>query len=363
MQADPRAWIEIDSAALEHNLKTIQAKHNSSKIMAVIKANAYGHGLAVAANALTAADEFAVTDFAEALSLREINCSLPITTLSGDFSASDLMSIDGQNIRPVVFNMQQIEALQQLNLKAPLHIWLKVDTGMGRLGFCTADIADMAQKIEGFSSVASISLMTHLANADDVENPASAKQIESLMALSRIYDWRDISVLNSGGICSDLDVADQVSRPGLMIYGVSPLLNGADGQSLDLRPVMTFKSRVISVNEVVAGTTIGYGSTHVTEKDTNIATISCGYADGYPRHSPSGTPVLINNHVVPLVGRVSMDLITVDVQKLPIAHGDIATLWGPQNPIEIIAKMSATVAYDLLVGVASRVHRKIIKSV
>ena len=370
MQSEPRAWLELDPAALTHNLQTVSKMAPDASIMAVIKANGYGHGLELAAHALRDAQEFATTDFREAKELRLIDAEIPITPLSGDFQIEDLVSIDGHNIRPVVFNRAHVDALKGVQLNTPLDVWLKVDTGMGRLGFASLDIASIVQQLDGFSSVASVSLMTHMANADDANNPSSTDQLKRLLALQDAYAWRDVSIFNSGALClnndgSSLDAVKQlpkqVVRPGLMLYGLSPMLIGSSvGNDLGLRAAMTFKARVISVNRVSAGTTIGYGSTYTTDSDTNIATIACGYADGYPRHLPSGTPVLINDHKVPLVGRVSMDLITVDVKDLPIARGDIAVLWGPQNPVEVIAQMSQTIAYDLLVGVMPRVKRKTI---
>ena len=360
MPPHPRAWIEIDPVALEHNLTQIQARLPQSKIMAVIKADAYGHGLNIAAKALRHADEFGVTDFVEALTLREIDAFKAITVLSGDFTVLDLLSIDAKNIRPVVFSSAQVAALDSAKLSEPLHVWLKVDTGMGRLGFNVEQIQAVASRLDSLASVASISLMTHLANADDIHNQASAEQVDTFLALSKSYDWRDISILNSGGVYNGFDAKEQIIRPGLMLYGASPMLSDSDvAETFDLRPAMTFKARVISVNKVAAGTTIGYGSGYIAESETNIACISCGYADGYPRNLPHGTPVFINGHIVPLVGRVSMDLITVDIQGLPIAYGDIATLWGQHNPVELIAGLASTIAYDLLVGVTPRVHRKI----
>ncbi len=376
MQVAPRAWLEINSAALKHNLKLIKNLAPNSKLMAVIKANGYGHGLAVSAQALAGADEFATTDFSEAQALRRIDSITPITTLSADFSEADLSGIDGQNIRPVIFNRAQIQALESTQLRCPLNVWLKVDTGMGRLGFATDEIGAIAKQLSRFDSVASISLMTHLANADDRKNPRSSSQLASLSGLSSVFNWHEISALNSAGICTGLESnlgnsAQSVVRPGLVLYGISPLLSctSKEGQLADepfnlseLQQVMTFKARVISVKAVKAGTQVGYGGSYIAGKDTKLASISCGYADGYPRHAPSGTPVLIGDHVVPLVGRVSMDLITVDVQNLPIIHDHVATLWGPQNPVEVIAKMSETIPYELLVGIGARVQRKLVSS-
>ena len=356
MQTMSRAWVEIDPAALSHNLQLVKELAPSAKVMAVIKANAYGHGLAIAARALRLADEFAVTDVIEALELRAIDANTIITTLSADFNSLELDAIDGKNIRPVVFNLQQVQALQQAQLTTQLDIWIKVDTGMGRLGFMPSQVAEVIKQLADTDCVSSLSLMTHLANADDIAHESNDQQLDAIGELEEIYDWREISVLNSAGILSRLGMRQQMIRPGLMLYGVSPMLKSSKQQS-KLKPSMNFKARVISVKSVAANTSIGYGSRYVTNKQTKIATISCGYADGYPRHAPNGTPVIINGYKVPLVGRVSMDMITVDIQDLPILIGDIAILWGEQNSLETVAQMSATIAYDLLVGIMPRVQR------
>jgi len=312
MQTMSRAWVEIDPAALSHNLQQVKELAPSAKVMAVIKANAYGHGLAIAARALRAADEFAVTDVVEALELRVIDENTTITALSADLNSLDLDAIDGKNIRPVVFSLQQVQTLKQAQLATPLDIWIKVDTGMGRLGFMPSQLSDVIKQLADTDCVSSLSLMTHLAYADDIAHKGTDKQLDAIGELEEIYDWREVSVLNSAGILSRLGRRQQMIRPGLMLFGVSPMLEQSKEQP-KLKPSMNFKARVISVKTVAANTAVGYGGCYVTNKETKLATISCGYADGYPRHAPNGTPVLINGYEVPLVGRVSMDMITVDI--------------------------------------------------
>jgi alanine racemase len=350
------AWVVIDSAAIEYNLKRVTTIVPAAKVMAVIKADGYGHGMEVAAKALANADEFAVSSLDDVKRLRSQGFDKPITMLSATFDTDDLNSMSAQNVRPVIYDLTQLSLLAELSETAELDLWLKRDTGMGRLGLCIDDAHLIAARLLSQAGVSSVSAMTHLANADDPDHPNNQRQIKSFLKFAKQYDFSQLSIMNSAGTVAFPQQANSIVRPGLILYGVSPQLGGS-AQQLDLRPAMTLKSKLISVKRLPVGSPIGYGSRYTLDADSRIGVISCGYGDGYPRHAPSGTPVLINGMYVPLIGRVSMDLITVDLGEVRAEVGDDVILWGADNPIENIAEMSDTIAYELICGITPRVER------
>ncbi|MBL4673863.1 MAG: alanine racemase [Arenicella sp.] len=353
------AYVVIDSAAIEHNLKRVTELVPSAKVMAVIKADGYGHGMEVAAKALANADEFAVSSLDDVARLRSQGFDKPITMLSATFDVDDLNIMSAQKVRPVIYDLAQLAIIAELSETAELDLWLKIDTGMGRLGLCIDDAHLMAARLLSQAGVNSVSAMTHLANADDPDHPNNQRQIKSFLKFAEPYNFSQLSIMNSAGTVAFRQQANSMVRPGLILYGVSPQLGGS-AQSLDLRPAMTLKSKLISVKRLPVGSPIGYGSRYVLDADSRIGVISCGYADGYPRHAPSGTPVLVNGLYVPLIGRVSMDLITVDLGEVRAEVGDDVILWGADNPVEVIAEMSGTIAYELICGITPRVERLVI---
>jgi alanine racemase len=361
------AHVVIDSAAIEHNLTQVATIVPSAKVMAVVKADGYGHGMEVAAKALANADEFAVSSLDDVKRLRSQGFDKPITMLSATFDVDDLNSMSAQKVRPVIYDLAQLPTLVELSEKAELDLWLKIDTGMGRLGLCIDDAHLIAARLLSQTGVNSVSAMTHLANADDPDHPNNQRQIKRFLKFAEPYNFSQLSIMNSAGTLAFPQQANSMVRPGLILYGVSPQLSpqlspklGVSAQPLDLRPAMTLKSKLISVKRLPVGSPIGYGSRYTLDSDSRIGVISCGYADGYPRHAPSGTPVLINGMYVSLIGRVSMDLITVDLGEVRAEVGDDVILWGADNPIEVIAEMSDTIAYELLCGITSRVERIVI---
>jgi alanine racemase len=334
-----------------------------AKVMAVIKADGYGHGMEIAAKALASADEFAVSSLDDVKRLRSQGFDKPITMLSATFDADDLNIMPAQSVRPVIYDLSQLPVLAKLSATAELDLWLKVDTGMGRLGLCVEDAHLIAARLLSQAGVRSVSAMTHLANADDPDHPNNQRQIKRFLKFAQDYDFSQLSIMNSAGTVAFPQQAKSMVRPGLILYGVSPQLSpnmSSLAQQLDLRPAMTLKSKLISVKRLPVGSPIGYGSRYTLDADSRIGVISCGYADGYPRHAPSGTPVLINGMYVPLIGRVSMDLITVDLGEVKAEVGDDVILWGADNPVEVIAEMSNTIAYELLCGITPRVERIVI---
>ena len=346
----------IDRSAITHNLEVVRQTTSSSMIMAVIKADAYGHGMEVAALALAQADEFAVTSLDDVKRLREYGIDKPITLLSALLNTSEIKSLVSLNVRPTIFDHTQLSLISKLKLSEPLSIWLKVDTGMGRLGILPCDLLPALDLLKANSSIRDISLMTHLANADDPLHPQNQQQIKIFNDVIKQHDFYQTSILNSAGIMGNKDAALDVVRPGVMLYGISPL-QGKTSKELMLKPAMTFKSELISIKHLPKGSKVGYGGSYQLKRESKIGIIGCGYGDGYPRHAPSGSIVLVNGERVSLVGRVSMDMIAVDLNDIKASIGDEAILWGKDNPIEGLATAAGTIAYELSCGISSRVER------
>ena len=349
----------IDRAAVTHNLQRVRELTPNSKIMAVVKADGYGHSMEVAAQALGSADEFAVTGLDDVRRLRQAGIDKAITMLSSNFGVNDLNVMAKNAVRPVIYDHEQLSLLSNLDSNAALDLWLKLDTGMGRLGFSEQDLHLVVEKLLTNVGVNSVSLMTHLANADAPQHPSNSKQISAFLRFSENYSFHQLSILNSAGTIAFSDQAQDIVRPGIMLYGVSPD-SDRSAVSLGLKPAMTFKSELISVKQLPAGSPVGYGSRYTLDSDTRIGVIACGYADGFPRHVASGTLVLVNGMLVPIIGRVSMDLMTVELGEMPASVGDSVTLWGADNPVEHIAQAAETIAYELLCGITQRVERIII---
>jgi alanine racemase len=345
----------IDHAALRHNLAVVRCLAPESRIWAVIKANAYGHGVASVAQALGGADGFAVARIEEARRLRELGVRKPLLILEGVFSASDVHAAIAADCQLTVHHAFQLELLESLNLPPCLVVWLKVDTGMHRLGVRPEQLAAMAARLQGCRVVRELNLMTHLANADD-RGDATTRRQHALYQTLPLSLFGQHSMANSAGLIAYPATRLDWVRPGIMLYGVSPFLD-TTGSEEGLRPVMTFKSRVIAVNPCRKGEPIGYGGSFQCPVDMPVAVIGVGYGDGYPRHAVSGTPVLIRGHRLPLVGRVSMDMLSVDARQLAdLCVGEEVTLWGEGLPVEEIARSADTIGYELLCGITGRVE-------
>lgn len=339
------ARIHIDGAALAHNLERVRAYAPGSKIMAVIKANAYGHDVLTAAAHLDQADAFAVAMPAEAVTLRRAGIARPLVVLQGFYDAADLRLCSDHDLQPVVHQRWQAELLAAAGDIA-LDVWLKIDTGMHRLGVPVADVDSVYQLLASAPAVRNIRFMSHFANADDPENIINNKQKESFIKVTSKYD-AERSMANSGAIVAQPDSHLDWVRPGIMLYGSSPLLQHSAG-SLGLEPVMQFESRLVAVQQIRKGEAIGYGSTWRCPEDMPVGVVAAGYGDGYPRHAPSGTPVWINESLCPIVGRVSMDSVCVDLRGVAARHGDRAVLWGRELPVDTVASHAGTIAYEIL---------------
>ncbi len=356
----------IDLAALGHNLEVAHRHAPRSRLWAVIKADAYGHGMEQAAVALAAADGFAVARVEEALRLRAAGVEHPILVLNGALSAEETAAAWEARLDLAVHQAAQADWLAALPRSAavaghPLRVWLKVDTGMHRLGLEPAEVPLVQTWLTDYPVVApDPGLMTHLANADEPADPLTMLQCQRLRALAR--PGQALNIGNSAGILACPAARVDWVRPGIMLYGVSPF--GDHGAAaLDLRPVMTLKTQVSATHVYRAGERIGYGGTFVCPEDMPVGVAAIGYGDGYPRHAPTGTPVLVKGQRVPLIGRVSMDSITLDLRPCPEARpGDEVILWGRALPVEEISRAAGTISYDLLCGVSPRVRRESVHS-
>ncbi len=347
----------IDLNAFRHNFSLATSLASPGNVVAVIKANAYGHGAASVARAIPEAAMFAVASIEEAVELRLAGINQPILLLGGCFEENELQEIIDLNLPIVVHNRFQLETLTSARLARPLEAWLKLDSGMHRLGFEQQDFANAYQRLRDAKSVGNIVLMSHFACADNPENDANRVQLAAIeQSFAALND--KISICNSAALITQLCKEDQWARPGIMLYGSNPLTTDHPTVA-QLRPVMTLKSKLMAIRDIEPGEAVGYGHTWKAPRPSRIGTIAIGYADGYPRHAPTGTPVLVNGHRAPLVGRVSMDMITVDLTDLPqAALNDTAVLWGEGLSVDEIAAKAGTIGYELLSGVAPRVPRE-----
>jgi alanine racemase len=344
----------IDSAALRANLEAIRARAPGSRVMAVVKANAYGHGLVATALALGHADAFAVARLEEGVALRDAGVKGRIVLLEGVLDATQLAQAAALELELVVHQGLQIALLEAFR-GAPVALWLKVDTGMNRLGFRPHEFRAAWERLRDLQPPPlQLRVMTHLACADEADDRYTAEQLARLRALIAGLDV-ELSIANSAGILSQPATHAAWVRPGLALYGVSPFPEQR-GAQLGLQPAMTLESTVIALREVATGERVGYGGVWRAQRPSRLAIVAAGYGDGLPRSIPGGAPVLIGSHRAPLAGRVSMDMIAVDVTDLPpVSVGDRVELWGTRLAVEELAAAAGTIAYELLCGVSQRV--------
>ena len=347
------AVIRLD--ALRANLARVRAAAPSSRVLAVVKANAYGHGIPGAVRALRRADALAVACIDEAIAIREAGCDAPVVLLEGVFDADELALAARHRCELVVHDAWQIDALANVAAGHRFTVWLKLDTGMNRLGFPSAEAAHARDRLRRIDAVASLRLMTHLACADVPGAPMTDGQLAAFEAVTAGWDG-ERSIANSAGVFAHpASHADWV-RPGLALYGVSPFPDRG-AADLGLRPAMTLGAQLIAVRDVPAGATVGYGAGWRAERATRVGIVGIGYGDGYPSRAQTGTPVLVNGHRCGLVGRVSMDMLAVDLTGCGDAHvGDPVVLWGDGLPVEEIARCAGTIPWTLLCGVTDRVR-------
>lgn len=357
----------IDCQALVDNFSIIKQLAVDTKVLAVLKANAYGHGLERIAKALPLADAFGVARIDEALALRAAGIIQPIVLLEGFFSPEELAILAVNDLQTIVHNHEQLAAICQAKLVRPLKVWLKIDTGMHRLGINPDELEHFYSLLSQSNNVQQpLILMSHLGCADDVDNEITSNQLALFNQVTSSLK-EEKSLANSAAIYAWPTCHFDWIRPGLLIYGVSPMPISTDNNNNDfltrISPVMTLKSSLIAVRNISAGESVGYGSAWLCQKNTTIGVVAIGYGDGYPRHAINGTPVLINGRRVPIVGRVSMDMITVDLGcSTTDSVGDLAILWGKDLPVEEIAQWATTIPYELLCNITRRVQIEVINN-
>lgn len=350
-----RAIARIDLGALKHNLQRVRTYAPNSRIMAAIKSDAYGHGALQAANALADADALAMATFEEAMQLRWAGEQRPIVLLGGITDLAEARGASEHRLQVVVHEAEQLAVLNSLEASCRLEYWIKIDTGMHRLGFEPAAALAVHEQLSQRPNLNFTGWMSHLACADDVHSAFTDSQLE-VFRKTTAGQGGALSLANSAGIINRPDTHLDWVRPGIMLYGSSPMIGGLAADH-DLLPVMSLESTLISVHQIPGGESIGYGQTWTCPETMPVGVVGIGYGDGYPRHVPNGTPVWINGKSVPIIGRVSMDMITVDLRGLPDTRvGDSVELWGRNLSVDDIAREAGTISYELFCQLTSRVE-------
>lgn len=336
----------IDLQALRHNYQ-IARQLSGARALAVIKADAYGHGAVRCAQALEAeADGFAVACIEEALALREAGIKAPVLLLEGFFEADELPLIVQHEFWCVVHSLWQLEAIEKAALARPIQVWLKLDSGMHRVGLHPKDYQDAYRRLHASGKVSKIVLMSHFARADELDSEASNEQVAVFQAARQGLD-AEVSLRNSPAVLGWPQIPSDWVRPGIMLYGATPF-ETPNAEADRLQPVMTLKSRVISVRELPAGEPVGYGARFISQRSTRVGVVAMGYADGYPRHAPTGTPVVVAGQRSQLIGRVSMDMLCIDLTDVPQAGlGSPVELWGKRVLASEVAAKAETIPYQI----------------
>lgn len=354
----------ISQSALKHNLAVVKQHAPNAKIMCAVKANGYGHGLANIAHALNNTDAFAVLDIAEAIKLREMGVKQTIVLLEGIFCASELLVVQTYRLSMVVHHVSQLEMLEnaRLNSTEPLDVFLKMNTGMNRLGFVPSEFLAALKRLEKIST--KITLMTHFATADEPQGVEAALALFNQATHGLPYPK---SLANSAAILSQAQTHFDWVRPGIMLYGASPSTVAA--AQFNLKPVMQLTSQIISVQQLQTGQMLGYGYRFVATQPTRVGVVACGYADGYPRHAGQysgntqlqGVPIAVAGQRTITLGRVSMDMLFVDLTHIPAATvGSPVELWGQQIAVDDVARACGTIGYELLCAVTARVPFRVV---
>lgn len=361
-----RALIRL--GALKHNLNVIRRAAPGAKIMAVIKANAYGHGMEAVAETLDDVDAFAIARLPEAVQLHEYGIDKPLVLLAGALTAAELGEALARGFQIVVHCMEQVELLEASRAGSTV-AWLKFDTGMNRLGFSPDAAETLIARLQSCSAVSELRVMSHLASADELDNPITEDQLHRFRDIVDGFDGA-VSIANTPATIGWPHVEDAHEtlgfrgdhwiRPGLALYGISPF-EGQTGGDLELKPVMQFEARLIATKPLPEGARVGYRGRYQAQAASTLGIISAGYGDGYTRHFRSGTPVLLNGRRVPLIGNVSMDMIAVDLGANAADQvGDVATLWGEGLPVEEVAPWANAIPYELVCGIMHRENSQLI---
>jgi alanine racemase len=346
----------IDLSALRHNLDVVRRLCPDSRVMAMVKADAYGHGIVPAARALSSADGFAVARLKEALELREAGFQHRLLLLGTLLDEAELGLCSAAEIDLTVHDAGSLAAIAATAAKRPVRVWLKLDCGMHRLGLDLDSFRNARRLLAALPGVTELVLMTHFSTTHEMNSPVMARQIARFNAAIEGHPATQVSAANSAVLIAHPALRSGWVRPGISLYGENPL---AIQHPLPLRAAMSVRAIVIAVRDIEAGESVGYDGCWTAARPSRIATVGIGYGDGYPRHAANGTPVWIRGQRVPLVGRVSMDSITIDVSDCAgVAVGEAAMLWGPELPAAIIAEWARTASYELFTGVGRRVTRE-----
>lgn len=353
-----QATVYIDSEALQYNLNRVKQLAPHSKIVSMVKANAYGHGVKNCLAALEATDAFGVACLEEALEIRQLGYTQPITLIEGVFSEDEMTQVIEQKLECIVHHKQQVEWLIQHKAAynaLSLKVWVKLNSGMNRLGFKVDEIIDVIQRLkaEGFTCV----LAMHFANAD-VDHPLNEQQKQQFLQVKQACEPILVSCCNSAAIYKYPELHFDFVRPGIMLYGASPFAD-RNVHELDLKPVMTFSAEIIALNQIQQGEFVGYGSTYSASCTSQIAIVSIGYGDGYPRAYVKQNFVAIDQQLVPVVGRVSMDMIAIDISNVKAEIGTKVELWGQSRLVDDVAAANGTIGYELLCRLTQRPVRQL----
>ncbi|MFT3931289.1 MAG: alanine racemase [Spongiibacteraceae bacterium] len=348
------ARVLIDLSAIRHNLAVVRKLCPHSKVMAMIKADAYGHGILPVAKALTAADGFAVARLDEALQLRRAGIEQRILLLGTLLDSDELHLCSKLNIDVTAHDAESVQLIDIVAAQHPLRVWLELDSGMHRLGLAPDAFENADRQLHNNPGISELLHWTHFSDAEDLRNDINDQQL-ALLQTSRAQQQSAVSIANSASIIGRADTHADWVRPGLMLYGINPIKK-IDPHQLHI--AMHVRANVVAIRSIKKGESVGYNRTWTAQRDSIIATIGIGYGDGYPRHARNGTPVWLNGNCVPLAGRVSMDSITVDItDHADIKLGDEAELWGANLSADIVAHHAHTISYELFTGVTARVDR------
>ncbi len=352
---------------MQSNLRVARSAMPDCKIWAVVKADAYGHGLMAALRGFAEADGLSLIELDRALELRAQGWHKPIMMMEGMFEAADLAQMQAHQLQPVIHNDEQLAMLAAASHAGPegtdgidkaIDVHLKVNTGMNRLGFAPGRVREIYEQLAAMPVVRSIALLTHFANAENPQAPLLPSTQLALFKTCTEGLKAELSLCNSAAVLLQHNMHSDWSRPGVMLYGASP--GGGSAASFGLKPAMSLESQLISVQSLQKGDYLGYGSSFQAEQAMRIGTVACGYADGYPRHAPTGTPILVNGKRTRVLGRVSMDMLSVDLTDLPEAGvGSRVVLWGEGLPIDEVAEAAATIGYELMCAITPRVRREV----
>ncbi len=362
----PRPLIaQIDRAALSHNLDVVQQLTRGARTWAVIKADAYGHGIHAAMQGFAHADGLALIEIENAIRLRDLGWKKPILLLEGCYSSLDWHAAAEHRLSCVIHCDEQLSEFEATPLSRKLDVYLKLNTGMNRLGFRIDRARDVATRLTMHAGTGDITLMTHFARADERDGHLEALKLfnDSTQGLPFARSLANSAAcFDFGRVSSDATASNDSVRPGIMLYGATPFTHATkSAASLKLKPAMTLSTEIIGVQSLKPGDAVGYGGTYVATKNERVAVIAAGYADGYPRHAATGTPILVGGQRTRLVGRVSMDKITVDITDIPLARvGTPVELWGTQLPVDEVANAAGTIGYELLTAVTARVPRRVV---